>query len=599
MLRSRFEAPRLLHVTTTLRIYRVAGEEQADGTWCEHVEDRPDIDILIDRVSGDRVLRADIEALGPTTRRRLLREYDALVRKPAVEQLEIVLTTTPKHLPMLLDDDHGVILACGAARSSKTHTGAQWFVRKLLLRGGKGRLFWIACPEREQCWITVGKLLTGDMGETPIVPLNKNGQSPLVRSRPASQASKSTKFTLIDGTVIDLKPMHKRTGGNLKGFRVVAVLADECAEIKHEMSWVVLRGRVLQDKGQVYGATTPNPPHFLEKTIENQDDDDQVVVYNFNLYDNPWLDQDWVRKYEASVAAAHGAPAVQREIYGQWVIDGEGAFWAHWDPNTMAIPTNSGRIETVSPTRKSACFTDITASIARRMSASSSWFIPGLRATNYEVIGCMDVNKYPITAEFVKVYAEGGHVDDPKAWGLVVVDEFQMKRIYSVEQFAKELHKYKKMYRGCLMIIDPQNCHRQSDLKKGATGRGGNISARAMAEFGFDARPAAVRRRREDRRLVPYSPPADELFGLVQKMFFSGSIYVDSAACPKLLDALDKQQRSPKNPKQPVRMPGTASDRLASPTDALRYGAWAILGPRRVRTPKKATPKPTGPFKMR
>lgn len=584
MLRAAAERPRLVHVTTTIEVYRVAERPGPDG-WAEHVRQLADLDLLIDRVTGRRIDRADLEAPD------VLARYDALAQGEHAEQVPIVLTTTEVHLPLLLDEEHRVILACGAARSGKTHTGSQRFLRRVLKRGGAGRLFWIAAPQREQCWIALGKLFTGFQGQEPIVPKGRGGVEPLVRERPEGPHAKRTMVELIDGTVIDLKHLRFQTAANIKGSRVVDVLLDEAAEVKHETNWIVMLGRLVQDGGSLYGATTPNPPHFLEKTIAAAQDDASILVRSFSLHENPWLDQDEVSRYEALLSRTGGEAVVQREVYGRWVIDGEGAYWVHWDPETMAIPSNGGRIATVSPAPGAPRFTDITRAVASKLAKKNggrNWFVRGLQATQLEYVGSMDVNKHPITCTIFKVFAAGGRVHDPDSWGMFVVDEFRLERIYSIHQFAQEFARYRGgLYKGMLVFVDPQNCHRPRDLKRGQTGQGGNVSAEALALAGFDARPAATRAVERDgrRRRIPYSPPAWEPFALVTKLQFDGCFFVDSAGCPALLKALEEQQRDPKRPREPVRVPGTASDRLASATDAVRYGAWAVFGPSRVPAP--------------
>ena len=231
---------------------------------------------------------------------------------------------------------------------------------------------------------------------------------------------------------------------------------------------------------------------------------------------------------------------------------------------------------------------DVTERAAARFvgwSGDGGWFVRGLRATNLRWICGLDVNRRPVSLMALKVWATAATLHDPGAWGVAVVGEVGRSSVESIAAFAD----YATIaaggrFAGTLVYADPQHCHRERDLKASASPTVGNESAVEMARAGFDCRPAATRVVAggatadgvRGARHIPASPGRGDSHELLQRLMYEKRFYV-SPQCPRLLEALDKQQPRP-GFNEPQKVANAASDRLSNALDGVRYAVWRLFG---------------------
>ena len=180
--RRRVESTGLVLVRTTIHVHE---RRQSPGrcpccgsATAEISESRDDIALLVDVDSGDRVLRTeadDVEA------------FDRLAATARV--IDLPIRVSRAQLGVLLADAP-LIFVSGGSRAGKSHVAAWWLARRLLLRGGRGRLFWILGPSVRTCWISLGKLLLGREGEPPVLPLDDAGLPALAVRWPDSEGTR-------------------------------------------------------------------------------------------------------------------------------------------------------------------------------------------------------------------------------------------------------------------------------------------------------------------------------------------------------------------------------------------------------------------------
>lgn len=587
--RRRVESTGLVLVRTTIHVH---ARRESPGTCpccgsrtAEIAETIPDIALLIDADTGDRVLRSEAS------------DVDAFDRLAAdARVIDLPIRVSRAQLDVLLADSP-LIFVSGGSRAGKSHVAAWWLARRLLLRGGRGRLFWILGPSVRTCWISLGKLLLGREGEPPVLPLDEAGAPALAVRWPDSEKAHDLRTVLLDGTIIDLRPLSRRGAEQIRGESLQDALLEEATAIKHLEHYVEAQARVSSAAGSLLASTTPDPPHFLEDTIaaaereqaaaEEEGRSPEVVHVSLTRWDNPWLDPTRIARDEAVLRSTAGEAAVSRQIYGRWVVADGGRFWRHWGDGFILPPREDSSIDRCT-TVDGEPMIDVTERAAARFvhwSGDAGWFVRGMRASNLRWICGLDVNRRPVSLMGLKVWATAATLHDPAAWGVAVVGEVGRASVESIAAFAD----YAAIaaggrFAGTLVYADPQHCHREKDLRHSATPAAGNESAVELARAGFDCRPAATRLASgaptlgqiQAQRHVPSSPSRGDSHELLQRLMYEKRFYV-SPQCPRLLEALDKQQPRP-GFNEPIKVANAASDRLSNALDGVRYAVWRLFG---------------------
>ena len=555
-LRAVFDSPVLLHVRTRILIHGRARAKDPPCPCCgsRHariVEERPDLDLLVDRVTGERRLRSEVQDV---------EGFDRLAAR--ARRVEIPIRCSKPQLKMVMDTRHKVLGALGGIRSGKTTSATYWLVRQWILKGGRGAGFWWVAPSRGQTMIGVKKLVTGetsDRHQPPAFPLGDHGLPILALSWPETERSSAQRIVMVDGSVIELQHASKSSGGNLKGRSVRAILLDEACEVRHRPNWTVLLGRLMDSGGQLFFSTTPRAGHWLkEETLDQMATNKDILVTSLSSRDNPWMSKV---DLERTIAACKDENEVRREIDGQWIGD-QGSLWIHWDPSRHTYDDPSFHL----PKDR----VDVTAQAIRGFWRGGNPLQKNMAPQNTAFVGGQDFNIAPSSTIIAKVFGEPG---EPETWGVCVIDEVQTwgKGTWGHANWLKseQCRNGRVSYAGIPIACD------SSGNYAGDRGsfRYGNSHLKDMVANGFDARPCML-----SAKGYPMNPNLIDSISLMHQLMRDGRILVHGTRCPQLLRALTEQTVRPNG--LPVKESHTASDRLSSPIDALRYLCWALFAPK-------------------
>lgn len=512
-------------------------------------QEMPHLDVLIDRVSGVRRKRTAKNA----------KRFDALAA--TAERIDMPLRVYDEQLPVVLDRQHKVIGVFGGNRSGKSQCAAEWLVDYIVDTGGKGVKFWWVAPRREDTYIAVEKLVTGEVNDRHARPLLP---PQLVRYYPKTEASKPQAIVLVDGTIIYLK-YAGRKGDNLKGKTCKAIVLDEGAAVAHEINWTILLNRTMDSGGQVLTATTPVAGHWLKALADEAPGYEDLpidpleaakvnrVSVTLSCQRNPWQDP---LEVERMIDALGGPddPKVKREILGLWVPEGT-MLWRHWSPDKHML-------EGIPREPDEYGFHNITPVAMRRI------FDDGVRT---DMVGGWDCNDHP--QSLIVAYIVCPHNADqgnPANWHLFVSDEVVAKA--SIYEFSKWLG-YKaarirnlkpEWLHGLGIVGDANTCMpntRVNRLRESA-------DADVLRESGFHVYPPAWR----DNK--PANPSIRDRINMLHQLMFERRLHVHGR-CRKLIEAIEGQVADHRG--LPVKESATASDRLSGPADALGYLVYAVF----------------------
>lgn len=554
-----FDSPVLLHIRTRILIHGRARKNDPPCPCCGSkqariVEEREDLELLIDRVTGERRLRSEVKDKAA---------FDGLAA--VARKVDIPLRCTRQQLRLLLDTKHKIVGALGGNRSGKTTTGVYWFVRQWILRGGKGAKLWWVAPSRSQTMIGVEKLITGEVSDRqqpPALPLDPATGRPLLAvSWPETHRSSDQRIVMIDGTVIALYHASRPDGDNFKGNSARAILLDEACAVKHRPNWTVLIMRLADSGGQLYFATTPKAGHWLKEEVIDRQNDKEFHVESLSSRDNPWQSKDELQR---SISVCKDENQVRREIDGQWVGD-SGSLWIHWDPRTMTYDDPSFNL----PKDRQ----DVTQQAIRGFWVRGNQYMRSMTPQNTAFVGGQDFNVNPMTTVICKVF---GDPKNPDTWGICVVDEVVTHHTDTWRHgnwMKSEKCRYGRVsYSGIPIACDSTACNFDPTRVKGSS-HYGSSAAKTLTELGFDARPCML-----SSKGHPVNPNLMDSISLMHKLMREGRLLVHGTRCKDLLRSLEEQ--TVKANGLPDKKSNTASDKLSSAIDALRYLCWALFAPR-------------------
>lgn len=557
-LKAIFDSPILLHVVTTIYVHERAEKGNTIKCKCcgskqaKIVETINDLELLVDRVTGERRLRRDV-----VNKQR----FDELAKE--ARRIEIPIRCYRNQLSLIISEEHKIIQALAGNRAGKTTCGVYWFIRQWMLKGGKGAVFWWVSPQRAQTQIGVRKLVTGeytDRFSPPAFPMDKYGKPILAISWPDSERATKQVIRMLDGSIIALQHASKPEGDNLKGNNVQAILVDETCAIKHKANWTVLLARLIDSRGSIFSATTPKPGHWLkEQVVDASTTNKDILLVNLSSRDNPWISQDEV---ERTIKASNDTGEVSREIDGQWVSD-NGNLWVHFDPRKHTV--DEIHFNMIKDQK------DITSKAVRDWWKGQNPYVKSVRCVNPKYVAGMDVNCNPMTAVICKIF---GNTDNPKDWGIYVVDV--------VQQFKTETWKFgdylksescrqgRVSYEGIPIALDPTACNHDPTMTRDKAIKFGKNAGKTLAELGFDARSANYSKKGASVGISRHATT-----GLLQNLMREGRLIINATRCDALYRALTEQQNDGNG--LAVKESHTSSDKLSSPIDALAYLAWALF----------------------
>jgi len=526
-----FSDAAILHIKTTIDIYGRSEEDIPKLT-----ESRQDLDLLLDPVEEIRVIRTAENA----------EQFDHLAESARL--VHIPITCHEAQVDPILSDAKIVGMLAGN-RAGKTEVLAARLLRAWIKRGGKGRVFWWVAPQRSQTQIAVEKLCLFRGANLPLLPPE------LWTHYPTNERSGDQSIRLIDGSKIEL---HHASGNgdNLKGKLVQEAVIDELCSIRDVKNWNTIIARTMEVDGTVAAASTPVRGHWARAMIITAaGNSEDTRSYQFSCFENPWAKRAYI---ERSILAAggHDDPVVRRDYYGEWSASDD-ALWPDYSPEMHLV--QDAAIEDVAELIKAghlpATYRDLTARMV----------VGGWKGhTDATVVIGQDFNVNPMTGVICRIF---GDPLVPDTWGLYIFDEVQVRG--PVARYADRLSD---LYPGAPISCDATGAQVGNHASQLA-GSSAETSVKILREAGFDA-VACNRRRVSDHKVKASNPSQIDSLNLCHRLFRQGRILVNKR-CKALCLALDTQEAQADG--RVAKDPGTASDRLSAPTDAMRYLIWKLF----------------------
>lgn len=515
-----------------------------------------DVETLIDPVSGERVNRAaDPEW------------FDREKRENTVH-VPVYLRCSEKQLPLLTDGDHKVIAALGGNRSGKSTVGVYWIARQWILKGGRGAQFWLLSYQLEQTHVMMEKLILGEFSSgyqsPPALPLI-DGKPLLARKWPESLQSADQTIYMIDGSRFRMH--HARyKGGNLKGKSVQGILGDEYTEIRHKENHTIALARLTESRGSLFISTTPMGGHWLKEELVDRVDANaapDLTYTTLSQLDNPWVPEDEVQRLIRSIG---DEVTVRREVHGEW-IGNKGELWKHFDADVHVVDGDSYRVEDYLPGAKNVT----------KVATLKFWRGPNPYTRVRMTHDSRHVAGQDFNTDFMNMVVGQVYEAPNGVRGLFISDEVVLRQA-TTPKFAQWLAEGRgrrtrmPSYPGLPIACDPSGgyyaVHQVRSDKNSTT------DAKEMARGGFDCRPCHTQRSPRTGKITPIHPPLHSSVSLVQKLFRENRLIIHSR-CADTIKALLTQEDDGRG--RPVKISNTASDRLAGPTDALRYLVWPLF----------------------
>lgn len=567
---------RPVHVRVDLHVCARAREARRPRTIAE-IEQMLDDDPVVEVVE---VIEGWAEALiDPATGARASRskkpEWSRNKDDEGFDELaarcELVVITVTLHAAQLLAllSWASVIALLGGNRAGKTRIGLYWLIIRWVLRGSPpqgaepGGLFWIVAPNEKKAW----KRLIALAGLLP----RRLWTGSLPKTHRAQQ-----RLRMIDGSTFEAHHAA-RDGDNLKSERVTDILFDEATASPDPGNLQQCLSRTAQNGGAVFCSTTPKAGHYIYTRIVLQapHSGGRIAVFHTDLFDNPWLtlarifdlfigdgtlteaelvEQVLTAEDPAAMCRAIVTnPTSLREHFGVWVAQGL-RLWSDWTETIARTCTRSGqaraleRLGWAPPDGAPRQLANVTPIAAQ---ALSPW--RRLQPERLRVLGGQDFNINPQSTILAQVF---GVPEDPSTWVLYVFDEIQT--IGTVEAHGTKL---RRQHPGLAIACDPAG-----DIPRAKQEATEGDEAARLRDMGFACHSCVGR----GRRLQSQKPTLT----LVHYLMKQGRIVVH-LRCRKLLSALETQQAKPDG--RIAKVSGSKSDRESSPTDALRYLAYALF----------------------
>lgn len=543
-------------------------------------------DLVVEVATGRRIAEADVR---PETWAAITAE---------AQRHELPFRCSRAQAPLLLEvDDHRHVLASSGNRGGKTTIGLYWLALRILREGGPGRRFWLVASTQQKAHRLLEKLFIGGDDSPPVLP------RALVASMPVTHRASTLLTTLLDGTLIDLKHFEGDPGAEkLKSDPIRGALVDEASHLPSEDSLIALRGRCLDRGARLFLAGTPRPDSFLKDQVVDPaeaferlpaDDERRASgahpgsrwrLVSFGLCDNPWIDQVAVRRELAALNPED--PAVARDFYGIWRASA-GQLWRDFDTMRHVHLDEARHVSRMAATvaeRTGQPLLDATPAAVRRIFQNrGNPHFRGMRATSSRYILASDINCHPLSTVVLNVTADPRAPEDRSRWHVWVIDCVQSFNTHSLAHGEKLLDPTwlrrtswdqvaPSPFAGCGMIADPSQFY--SGDPTAARHNPKTSLSETWGRLSFDTR-APEYKSGPTGPTVRHPLPRYDSFTLLHRLIREGRLHV-SQRCEALVESFLEQQDRGDGVVAFVKS-HTKSDRLASSSDALRYGCWAIF----------------------
>lgn len=525
----------------------------------------PHIEMLLERKGGNRVFRTAENADW----------FDEKVASGGVERIDMPHRCSVAQFHLVRDLRARIrfgklrkaCIAFGGNRSGKTTSTEEIEVDLVLIMGGPGRIFLNVAPTLEKNTTALKKLVSGDAADRTIVPMI---DPRLVFVSPARGKIErdGEKVILVDGTEIQFRH-GGQDGDNLKSIAAQAIFMDELCAIKKIGNWHVAMNRCMDTGGCVFGSTTPVQGHWAKEevvskgvSVEEAGDDDDVVWTHLSCFDNPWIDEEDIRR---TIEALNDERLVRRDVYGEWVPEGL-ALWEYWDGKALTFDGD--------PRPEAHGFKNITEAVALK---SRAW--RRCKAKDLETVHGMDFNVKPMSLVSVQIVVhEGADETDPSNWILWVPHE--VVRNGGLLKFcdflegggaAQELGLARDAFSRIAIACDTTGAQTNDTMSAAhGTDKYASTLVGFCEERGHDARPCNY-----SANGNPQNPGQLDCIALLSKLMREKRIRVHRARCKKLIHAFEAQEQTSDG--RIFKEPGKFTDKLSGPSDACRYVAWQLL----------------------
>ncbi len=215
------------------------------------------------------------------------------------------MVSSPKQNKSIDEAEHAMNIWVGAIRSGKTYASILKFIEKLK---------------------------SGPAGEAMIVGVNRasidrNIIGPMYKILGFSApTSKTMQTTLYGRKLYFVGAPDIGAVATIKGSTLALAYIDEITEIP-ETFFKMLEGRLSEPGAQLFGTTNPDgPAHWFKKQYIDNKDAIDLIYWDFNLDDNPVLDE----AYKTRIKASYTGLWYDRYIKGLWAL-AHGAIYDNYD----------------------------------------------------------------------------------------------------------------------------------------------------------------------------------------------------------------------------------------------------------------------------
>jgi hypothetical protein len=554
LLQTQLGGPRLTLITTSIvvveRCDRPGWECPVTGSHeVRALSVQDDLSFLVNNETKERTNRWALDPDGQD-------EYDDLCSE-AVPYLEAAANSDPFwHVPIvwtvgdtevedLIDDETQTIYWSGGWRSSKTYRLLRWWQRGWCKYGRVGERFWLCGPEIINAWRLYEKAFIGSAQVPPLFPSLQPGLLPsfLLDNGPSELSYDRRKLSgrLCDGAIAEQYHL-KGQMGHVEGESVRRVAYDEAASSKDARGYGVLRGRVMQCRGQVgissvpdedcewlysgvvaeyekHGCHQPRVMTHFEKERplpRTRIKPRQVKVRLVSIYDNPYIEDEAL---DRALEGETDPVAADNKFRGLWTRRGQHAYIDVWSPDRYTRDELSDRAEAwglgpdITPQVVLECFN---------------------RPTRSGYGGYVDFSEggdKPQSRGWFKVF---GHFDDWESWNLVFLDE-ESTRSDALQASAESARRKKGRYLHSALVGDSNGFHKTN--REGGSGQKHN-AAKHWENAGFEM--VAVIRTVKHGKAAYSLPLLGESRTVVRDVMRRGKLWVNAGACPGIVNALVK-----------------------------------------------------------
>ena len=216
-----------------------------------------------------------------------------------------MLVTSPKQDKSFLESTHRFNIWVGSVRSGKTYSSIRKFIH--LMKFGPPGDAMIIGVNRD----TIGRNVLTTMYDLLGFPV---------------PSPKCMKTQLYGRNVYFVGAPDVGAVTTIKGSTLALAYVDEATDIP-ENFWKMLEGRLSVPGAQLLATTNPDgPAHWLKKDYIDRKGEIDLEYWNFNLDDNPVLDETYKKELKASYTGLW----YNRFILGEWAL-AHGAIYDSYD----------------------------------------------------------------------------------------------------------------------------------------------------------------------------------------------------------------------------------------------------------------------------